>query len=1321
MTALLMAENLSRSVWKPDMYTKSQDKLDVAIREYDQAIIHLTAKIVASKISRFRKLIAETNYGQQAHTRGELLQWLCPSYWIVESYLHSFRHQRAQGTLNWARDMPEFRDWRLSGLDKESPNRITWIHATLGVGKSVMAAYFIDLLKCQYPNAIVAYFFCRSKEAGVFTARDILRALAYQCTEMVSAANAAIKELKSHGFQISDDLGIGYLFKMLLLGPMQTNDKDIFLVLDGLDEADTESQDLSGKPELHVLLNALSELPFTRLLCVSRPSADISKVLPRAFNKPLRQGDTQADIDSYVTNTIRESPTLEMLFRETHKDPVEYFRQKGSGIFLWVVLVLQQLEKATTRSAFLRCMEGFSEATGSMDKLYFAILSKVAHDDKRLVKEILRWVVIAPYLSTQNLKDIVEKCLDERFVDFQRFLDTKCGSFVSERDGISIHIVHETFRSFLLNPKKCQPEFLLDEPHTHGYVVLKCFQFLSEGPPVCATARIYALFHWVYHLARSKSPRQRSILLRELSRFFASEGLFVWVRYLCSGPSFGITSISFEERFVTDITNWLRENDFEEECSDAEDVEARNRLCGAHNGNFVGQEIGKMACFLWASGPDVDDCDTLENGFGLALKQYWKRSGRTQTNLEELQELISTRFISLLNWSGRLGKVDHGITNISLGLAFYAVCDWNNCIRGWETEALSLDFLIRQGFALIYYQQEYKLAVRCLISILDKYPGAYAIGLNELFRVLLQVGDGKGFLDPLLQYILATSNFPYPNLYWDELEHALLKWGDSDTVVLENFPQELNPGYWRSLYRAYKRGRGSGAAIRRLQEIAHAHPQSRHISGLLAKAYMDRGNHDQALEMVRAVDPGGFGILNLESEAQVYIEGNMIEDLIWAYPNNDYYVLLSQLYRDAGNFDQSIKILVKACGSEGRSQYLYVNLFYTYKLAGEYLKAIELFKDCQKQLSGYRLSMWDRSWHTILAEVYELMDKYDEGVQMFESILSTFSDEAPSWIWSSLLMAMSRGGFGDDAISRFEKAIDEGQLQWSAELAQTMLEIYKSKADYDRAIQRFETLVHLQPLASWSWSWHVLADINYASGQETAAFDVYRRALEINKAEPTVYHRLCSMYYGASNYRNVVQCYDIVMQRCRKSVLWEYAMIEGVMVLPGIVWADPELGENIDTSINYTLLSLFLWYPVAKSYEALGLHEEAIAVYQEVLTQYESIKEDDSNSIITIYSEQRSWPYSPLKRRLPQPVLWYLIGELNRALKQFERSLEAFGKALAVIPNNIWLQTVLNETQRESKVYDANTTDDLDSNDKAQPIEASERLPIDTTLETVIA
>ena len=42
------------------------------------------------------------------------------------------------------------------------------------MGKSIMAGYFIDLLKIQYPNAIVAYFFCRGNQPGLMSARDIV-------------------------------------------------------------------------------------------------------------------------------------------------------------------------------------------------------------------------------------------------------------------------------------------------------------------------------------------------------------------------------------------------------------------------------------------------------------------------------------------------------------------------------------------------------------------------------------------------------------------------------------------------------------------------------------------------------------------------------------------------------------------------------------------------------------------------------------------------------------------------------------------------------------------------------------------------------------------------------------------------------------------------------------------------------------------------------------------------------------------------------------------------------------------------------------------
>ena len=47
-----MEANLTKSVWKgPDVYTKGKERLDMVIREYDQAIMHLTAMVVTSKFS----------------------------------------------------------------------------------------------------------------------------------------------------------------------------------------------------------------------------------------------------------------------------------------------------------------------------------------------------------------------------------------------------------------------------------------------------------------------------------------------------------------------------------------------------------------------------------------------------------------------------------------------------------------------------------------------------------------------------------------------------------------------------------------------------------------------------------------------------------------------------------------------------------------------------------------------------------------------------------------------------------------------------------------------------------------------------------------------------------------------------------------------------------------------------------------------------------------------------------------------------------------------------------------------------------------------
>jgi tetratricopeptide (TPR) repeat protein len=1280
--------------------------------------------------------------------------------------------------LNWARDMTVFRDWRLSGLDKEDPNRITWIHGTLGVGKSIMAAYFIDLLKCQYPNAIVAYFFCRSKEAGAFTARDILRALSYQCMEKVGGASKALKELNSHGFQISDDIGIGYLFEILLLGPMQTNDKQIFMVLDGLDEADTQVHDRSGRLEVHVLLKALSELPLARILCISRPSADISKVLPSTFNKPLQKEDTQADIDSYVTHTVVASSTLQKLFQTTRKDPLQYFREKGCGIFLWVFLVLQQLERTRTDSAFLKCLDDFSVAMGSMDNFYFAILSKVPEEDKTCVREILRWVAFSTTtLSVDVVQDIVEMCLKEKFVtDFRRLLETECGAFISLKplkDNLDVHLVHETFRSFLLNSQKCPSEFLLDEVCTNTYIALKCVRCLAAGDGETHLGR-YASSYWIYHLCKAKSAPQRAELLSIVSHIFASDGLVIWVRHLCSCYGSGIRDITFEETDMANIIDWLRDDQIVEKCFKAVEYwEAKDETVGPMNSRYIGQKVGKAACSLWASEEsDTSNWNILQNSFGLALKYYWKRSGRTQSNLAELRELISTRFAGLLKWSGCQPVVLR-----NLGLAYYLVSSWNECILCWTAEDLSehADFLGRLGFARLH-QQEYEKAVQCLITGLRLFPETEIVGF--LLYILLQVGVGKGYLDQLFQYFLQTSDLPGSLCWqWDELECALLKWSPNTEIIMAIL-EKVKPSndaeqYWTSLYKAYRRERGECDTISRFQKAVEAYPTSSQTWLWLAQAYTDIGNHDQAIQtlqsglrktltlgstdlgrgeleiaMVRAqITKGNISeaFENLSRHATTHMQAfddekeydiftkaigltrdekgskrgkNLnLNALLRNYGSEYYFIQLSLAYRAAGDLDQSIKLLLHALDKIRVSEWLYLALFDIYKLTGQYGKAIEVFKRHQKY-EGNDIYWFTPRWRRRLLEVYEMMFDYQGAIRTFESLLK-MSHNVASSAWPGLLIALAKAGEPEVAICRFEEAIDDGRLKWSTTLAHTMLGIYK-KGD-ERAIARFETLVNLLPLEPWPW--HILGNIYCSSGREEKSIEVYQSALEIHKAEYSIYCRLCSLYCRVGKYLKAIECYDIARQIAPESILWEFLVIQGTQRPTDILspWHSVEnhfLGNSNKIEIDEMLLVLFIWYPSAKSYEALGLHQKAIAMYQKVLAHYESVIESDDNSMISYHGGSRYIDTSITfvhKMHLPQPVLWYLIGELHRALQMFEKALEAFKKALDSEPNNTWLQTVIHETQSESDARsDRNNLDptQLDNTDSTQPVESLPPSPV---------
>src|SRR5947207_2943857 len=208
---------------------------------------------------------------QRKKEDAEFLRWLSPSHQAVEAQLLLVRHQRGEGTLQWAKEIDEFHKWRTSDVASHSKERMLWIRGTLGVGKSTMAGYFIELLKFSTPApSIVAFFFCRSGQVGLTKARDIIRTLAYQCMNENPQARRVLDNAKSISFRIDDSVPIRSLFATLISEPLLKIQHDIYIILDGIDEADLDSKDVFGdrvqQTEMEVLIDCLAHLPSARIL-----------------------------------------------------------------------------------------------------------------------------------------------------------------------------------------------------------------------------------------------------------------------------------------------------------------------------------------------------------------------------------------------------------------------------------------------------------------------------------------------------------------------------------------------------------------------------------------------------------------------------------------------------------------------------------------------------------------------------------------------------------------------------------------------------------------------------------------------------------------------------------------------------------------------------------------------------------------------------------------------------------------------------------------------------------------------------------------------
>jgi hypothetical protein len=170
-----------------------------------------------------------------------------------------------------------------------------------------------------------------------------------------------------------------------------------------------------------------------------------------------------------------------------------------------------------------------------MEKLYEKALSKIGlEQDRKWIEEILKWLIVcAQQLTVEELNEASQFSLQEALLDFQGFLEIECGAFLrlvptSSDDKFSVQLVHEAFRSYLLDNSRCHTDFYIDEANAHAHALNICLNILSSRR--CSPFPRYAAQRWNFHSTNvNQNQLIRPDILNNLCHFHESEGCKTWL------------------------------------------------------------------------------------------------------------------------------------------------------------------------------------------------------------------------------------------------------------------------------------------------------------------------------------------------------------------------------------------------------------------------------------------------------------------------------------------------------------------------------------------------------------------------------------------------------------------------------------------------------------------------------------------------------------------------------------------------------------------------------------------------------------------------
>lgn len=470
-----------------------------------------------------------------------------------------------EGSYAWVLEHPNFKQWR-----SDPQSRMLWIKGDPGKGKTMLLCGITDELeKSNISN--LSFFFCQGTDSHINNATAVLRGLLYLLYKQQPSLVAHLrKKYDQAGSNLFGDanawIAVADAFTSMITDP---DLEETYLVVDALDECIADLPKL-----LDLIIHSSSLSNRVKWLLSSRNELHIEKKLvsisaQARLSLELKDNADQVAhaVDVYIDKKL---PCIHSLGDVTLRSRVrDVLRQKADGTFLWVALVVQELEKPESWDP----LTVVQDAPTGLNELYNRMSNRIQQHTERnskICRLLLAVVTIAyrPLLLAElgSLCRIPGQNLV--LVENTRRLVGMCGSFLTIRDD-QVYLVHQSARDYLSHEE--QNTIFGCKDKIHHEIFSRSLEMLSHtlkrdmyglGVLGCPIRDVtvpandpldpirYSCVHWMDHLheatVEENTEYQKSLQDGGMVHKFIEERYLYWLEALslCKSMPVGLSAMA---------------------------------------------------------------------------------------------------------------------------------------------------------------------------------------------------------------------------------------------------------------------------------------------------------------------------------------------------------------------------------------------------------------------------------------------------------------------------------------------------------------------------------------------------------------------------------------------------------------------------------------------------------------------------------------------------------------------------------------------------------------------------------------------------------